>query len=239
MIDDSDIQRHRKARLRTLIDEEFDGKIVALANRIGREGSYLGRMLYPPGKPQARPVSDKLVRVIEKACGLQRGWFDLAETGPVHAAENYAMYHIAPVEAVHIPRLANPGSMGGGEPDLHGDVFIGALAISREWVQRVVRPTSVTALCFIHGRGESMSPTFEDGDVLLVDTGACDPYMLDGVYALRVDDQVFIKRVRRRMDGQLEVSSDNPTVKTVDVLDGTRPLNVAGRVICAWNWRRL
>lgn len=190
---------------------------------------------------RGRAMSSDIARDIERACNKPRGWMDqpLDVEEPLHTADVASGYDIDPSSVLHIPLLANPGSMGNGEPDLHDDVFIGELTVSREWVLREVRPTSVRALRFMHGCGESMFPTFRDGDVLLVDMEARNPDANGGIYALRVDDDVFIKRVRRRMDGQFEVSSDNPAVKTVDVLDGTRPLSVVGRAIWVWNGKKI
>ena len=48
-----------------------------------------------------------------------------------------------------------------------------------------------------------------------------------------------IPRVRERMDGSMEISSDNPTVKTVDVLDGSTQVTVHGRVVWRWNGRKM
>ena len=48
-----------------------------------------------------------------------------------------------------------------------------------------------------------------------------------------------IERVTRRMDGSHTVSSDNPSVKTVDVLDGSQQVRICGRVVYGWNGRRL
>lgn len=142
-------------------------------------------------------------------------------------------------DAVHVPLLANAGSMGTGNDQLHDDVVVGTLTLSPTWVQQRIRPTSLRALRFIHGYGDSMSPTYEDGDILLVDTGAVDHRSIDGVYVLSANGRVYIKRVRHRLDGHVEVSSDNPTVKTVDVLNGDNQVQVLGRVIWAWNGRKL
>lgn len=141
--------------------------------------------------------------------------------------------------AIHVPVLANSGSMGGGMDALHEDVMLGSIALSEAWVSKRIQPTQASALKFIHAYGDSMSPTFEDGDVLLVDTGVRDPHDIDGVYVLSANNRLFIKRVRTRMDNVTEVSSDNPTVKTVDVLNGDNALDVLGRVVWCWNGRKL
>lgn len=141
--------------------------------------------------------------------------------------------------AVHVPLLANAGSMGPGTDVQHEDVLVGQIALSEQWVTRRLQPTSHAALRFIHAYGDSMHPTFEDGDVLLVDTGMRDPKAIDGVYVMAANDRVYIKRVRQRMDGIVEISSDNPTVKTVDVLNGDHTIDVLGRVVWCWNGRKL
>lgn len=141
--------------------------------------------------------------------------------------------------AISVPLLANAGSMGPGTEIQHDDVLVGHIALSEQWVARRLKPTSPTALRFIHAYGDSMHPTFEDGDVLLVDTGMRDPKAIDGVYVMAANDRVYIKRVRQRMDGVVEISSDNPTVKTVDVLNGDHRIDILGRVVWCWNGRKL
>ena len=146
----------------------------------------------------------------------------------------------APGDAiVRVPVLANAGSMGAGNDLLHDDVLVGQIDLSEQWLLRRIKPTSPQALRFIHAYGDSMSPTFEDGDVLLVDTGMRDPRLIDGVYVMAANDRMYVKRVRQRLDGTIEISSDNSTVKTVDVLNGGNAIDVLGRVVWCWNGRKL
>lgn len=140
---------------------------------------------------------------------------------------------------VHVQLLANSGSMGFGSEMQHEDVLVGHIALSENWVTRRLQPSALGALRFIHAYGDSMSPTFEDGDILLVDTGIRDPKSIDGVYVMAANDRIYIKRVRQRMDKALEISSDNATVKTVDVLNGDHHIDILGRVVWCWNGRKL
>jgi phage repressor protein C with HTH and peptisase S24 domain len=142
-------------------------------------------------------------------------------------------------EALSIPVLAQSGSMGRGEHQLPDEVVIGRLTVSPQWVNKTLGAlTDIRNLRFIHGYGDSMQPTFNDGDILLVDSGVKDPD-IDGVYVLEANDRVYIKRVRQRLDGKYEISSDNVTVKTVDVLDGSQSVEVRGRVVWCWNGKKL
>lgn len=142
-------------------------------------------------------------------------------------------------EPLQIPILAQSASMGPGEDQMHDEVVVGRLTVSPQWVARTIKPlTKLENLRFIHGYGDSMETTFADGDILLVDAGVKEP-KIDGVYVLEANDRLYIKRVRQRMNGSFEISSDNPNVKTVDVLDGSHQVNVLGRVVWAWNGRKL
>jgi phage repressor protein C with HTH and peptisase S24 domain len=137
-----------------------------------------------------------------------------------------------------IPVMANTASMGPGA-EQHDDVIAGRLTLSPTWISKTLKPlTTPENLRFIHGYGDSMAPTFIDGDILLVDTGARE-VKVDGIYVLEANERLYIKRVRQRLDGAFEISSDNPTVKTVDVLDGSKPVNVLGRVVWLWNGHKV
>ena len=143
-----------------------------------------------------------------------------------------------PDDAVRVPVLANAASMGGGIDLADEDVICGELTLTPQFVAEQLRPVRPGALRFIHGYGDSMAPTFNSGDVLLVDTDMRD-VRIDGIYVLEAHNRLFIKRVRQRLDGSYEISSDNPTHKTVDTLNGDHQVEVKGRVVWAWNGRRL
>lgn len=142
-------------------------------------------------------------------------------------------------EQLSVAKLANAGSMGAGNEQLPDDVVVGRLTLSPSWIAKSIKPlTKMDNLRFIHGFGDSMEPTFNDGDILLVDSGVPD-VKVDGIYVLEANDRLYIKRVRQRMDGSFEISSDNANVKTVDVLDGSKPVAVKGRVVWVWNGKKL
>lgn len=114
--------------------------------------------------------------VFAKACGIDAHWLATEEGEMLPtplALLGKPVRALAEVDdsvegQVHVPLLANAGSMGAGNDLLHDDVLVGHIALSETWVARRLQPTSQNALRFIHAYGDSMSPTFEDGDVLLV-----------------------------------------------------------------------
>ncbi|WP_313075809.1 S24 family peptidase [Melaminivora sp.] len=212
-----------------------EGGNAPLGRRLGyKDGAFVGQMLRGE-----RPITEKTIEVAEGLQGYS-GWFD----PPSEAQAGTRVPALSPTPApgapaVRVPLLANAGSMGPGSDEEHDDVVVGAIALSPDWLAKRIRPTKPEALRFIHAYGDSMHPTFEDGDILLVDTGRCDPSGADGVYVLATERRLFIKRVTERFNGGHDVTSDNPTVKTVQTLDGDRQIRVVGRVVWVWNGRKL
>lgn len=192
---------------------------------------------------ETRGVSRSGAMTAEAALGVRAAWLLTGDgemlTGGLAPAVIEAHAPACPEDLVRIPLLANGGSMGPGNDVLDADYVVGDLALSSHWINQQIKPANIRELRFMHAHGESMAPTFSDGDVLLVDAGARDPSSLEGIYVLEVHEKVYIKRVRMRMDGALEVSSDNANIKTVDVLNGDHEVRVMGRVVWAWNGRKL
>lgn len=85
-----------------------------------------------------------------------------------------------------------------------------------------------------------MSPTFCDGDQLLVDRGVRE-INADAIFVLARHNDLFIKRVQRRMkDGALIIKSDNPLFEAETIENGERAhLEVLGRVVWVWRGYRL
>lgn len=140
-----------------------------------------------------------------------------------------------------IARLDIGGSMGiGGRVSPELETIVGTIDINQQWVRaHLPNISSPKNLRVITGYGDSMEGTYNDGDVLFVDTGFED-IKLDAVYVFRIEKEIFIKRVQRRPDGSIAILSDNKkyepyVIQNVDKID----LHVIGRVVWAWNGRKL
>ncbi len=57
-------------------------------------------------------------------------------------------------------------------------------------------------------QGDSMKPTLQHGDQVLVDT-TCNRFIDDAIYAIQQSDRLRIKRIKLKLDGSIEVKSDN------------------------------
>ena len=106
-------------------------------------------------------------------------------------------------------------------------------AFRRDWMQR--QGLTVKDCRIISVTGDSMSPYLQDGDVVLVNL-ADRAIRSDEVYALAVDDELRVKRLRKRADGGVEIRSDNSAPQyPLEIVDSSKVdrINVIGRVV----WR--
>lgn len=59
--------------------------------------------------------------------------------------------------------------------------------------------------------GDSMSPTLNNGDCIIIDT--TEKAAIDGLYAIMVEEEFSIKRLSFTLDGSIEMISDNTAYK--------------------------
>lgn len=218
---------------------DFSERLKAERKRLGLNQADLGaaggvtkgaQLNYESG--ERAPTADYLQRLVGAGIDvpfLFTGHRSL--TGAAPAPDSDA-------DAVRVPLFSATGSMGGGNDLITEDVILGDVPVSRHWLQLNVPRTRPEALKMIHAYGDSMHGTLNSGDFALVDTDRTNPDV-DGVYVLQAGGQLFIKRVTRRLEGGHVVSSDNPTVQTTEVLNGSQQVSVLGRVVYGWNGRRL
>ena len=83
----------------------------------------------------------------------------------------------------------------------------------------------------ITARGDSMSPTIPDGSLIVIDHSQRD--IINGwISVVNVCGDLLVKRVRRRLDGTVELVSDNPIYPVEAVgRDRADQLIVIGRVV--------
>jgi phage repressor protein C with HTH and peptisase S24 domain len=92
-------------------------------------------------------------------------------------------------------------------------------------------------LSIIRVEGDSMAPTLNAGDDILVDLADCGDRLRDGIYVLRADEALVVKRLAFHPAGQrVTVQSDNPTYPDWPDCD-IDDLHCIGRVI--WAGRKI
>jgi len=136
-------------------------------------------------------------------------------------------------DLILVPRLAIGASAGPGA--LTGDERTqGRMPFAAGWLRQV--GSSPAALSVIKVEGDSMAPTLGHGDDILVDGGDGPARVRDGIYVLRIDDALQVKRLAIRPDRGLDILSDNAQYPGWLNVDPDR-VSIVGRVV--WMGRRL
>lgn len=109
-------------------------------------------------------------------------------------------------------------------------------AFDERWL-KALTATHPDKLSIVRVDGDSMAPTLNAGDDILVDLGDCDDRLRDGIYVLRVEDALVVKRLALNPVGRrVTVQSDNPSYADWPDCDLDEIICI-GRVI--WSGRRI
>lgn len=137
---------------------------------------------------------------------------------------------LVPVTRVLVRASAGPGALPGAEQAQPYFAFDG------RWL-KALTGSRQDQLSIIRVEGDSMAPTLNDGDDILVDKAGCSEALRDGIYVLRVDDSLLVKRLAIHPLGRrVTVQSDNPAYP--DWPDcGLDEIHCIGRVI--WAGRKI
>lgn len=191
---------------------------AALSRMLRRNEAYLQQFV-KRGTPS---------RLDERDRALLASFFRVDEEilgGP--PARGSSMVQVARLD---VEASAGPGSITDSE------VQVGAYGFDSAWLRAVSRARPDN-LSIIRVMGDSMAPTLIDGDDLLVDQSVSGRVVRDGIYVLRRDDALMVKRLATAPTGAtLTISSDNPAYPTWRdcALDS---IVIVGRVV--WTGRKL
>lgn len=112
------------------------------------------------------------------------------------------------VEMVKIPFYEVYASAGSGLVPIEGEYSPYSIDIHPQMLLDQGMPT--TNLFIMPVKGDSMETTLFDGDMVIVRRELEFPRVLEGVYVIRIDNQVFIKRIQyNKFEGYMQVDSDN------------------------------
>lgn len=181
--------------------------LAALSAMIGRNAAYLQQYV-KRGTP--RSLSDRDRQALAAFLGVPEDVLGgpSAVGGPVRVPR-YAMW-----------ASAGPGTL------VDGEVLLGADAFDPALLRRLGVGTGAGAILRV--RGASMEPGLMDGDQILIDTA--DRVARDGVFVIRIDGAIMVKRLAVR-GRTIMASSDNPDAQPI----AEGPITVLGRVV--WQMR--
>ena len=133
------------------------------------------------------------------------------------------------VEHVLVPKLDIRLAAGHGA-STNDERPVGMLAFRHDWMRRNnLQPGQVSA---VEVMGDSMEPSFKDGDTVLVDHRRSD-YQRGKVVAARVDDELFIKRLESTPNNNWLLISDNHNYAPLELTPGDA---IIGAVVWRGTW---
>jgi phage repressor protein C with HTH and peptisase S24 domain len=232
---------HQDARqaLEQLIASRGDN-YGAVSRLIGRNPAYIQQFI-KRGSPRRLDERDR--RLLASYFGVEESLLGAPEdAAPLPSRGGGAPEDAAPLPSrgggaravIPVPRLDLGASAGAGSLDEREGVA-GLVGFDEGWLRAM--GVSGESLSIIRVDGDSMAPTLCDGDEIMVDRGDTAARLRDGIYVLRFQDALMVKRVARGPGrGMLSILSDNPHFQSwTDVPPGEAAL--LGRVI--WTGRRL
>jgi hypothetical protein len=195
---------------------------AALSRLIGRNPAYIQQFIHR-GSPRKLAEDDR--KLLARYLGVDESLLG----GPL----------VAPVagDLISVPRLAVEASAGPGALASREET-ISRFGFDARWLRGVASaPQNVSAIAV---RGESMLPTLSEGDEILVDRGDAADRLRDGIYVLRVEEALLVKRIALNPAGlggrRLSIRSDNPAYPDWEDCDPAA-VEIIGRVI--WVGRRM
>jgi phage repressor protein C with HTH and peptisase S24 domain len=164
----------------------------------------------------------------EKERGILARYFGVDEKLLGGLASSTAKLGLRTIPKLDVGASAGPGAMNDAE------ALAGKIGFDEKWLRRLgVDPAH---LSLIRVDGDSMAPTLNNGDDIMVDSSASSGALRDGVHVIRMDDVLMVKRLAKGPAGRLSVLSDNPTYPDWPDVDG-EAVAIIGRVV--WAGRRL
>lgn len=188
-----------------------------LSRMLGRNAAYLQQFV-KRGTPDRLSERDR--RILADYLGV-----DEIELGAQQATPNA----IRRVPRLDVRASAGPGALPDAERPL------AEVGLDKEWLRHICggRDGDVS---FIRVEGDSMAPTLMDGDDILVDRAEASLPLRDGIYVLRRDGALSVKRLGLNpATGLITIASDNPAHPTWHDCDPAS-IDVIGRVV--WAGRR-
>ncbi len=209
-----------RGALQRLIEERRED-YAGLSRLIGRNAAYIQQYV-KRGTPKRLAEEDR--RLLARYFGVDEAMLG----GPEEAS---APRRDAPVTVPQydLGASAGPGALAEDERARSH------LAFDSKWLRRLA--SDPKQLSMIRVEGDSMLPTLSDGDEILVDRGDGPERLRDGIYVLRMEGALIVKRLALNPAARrVAVKSDNPAYPSWNDCDPA-DVDVIGRVV--WVGRRL
>ncbi len=209
-----------RAALQRLIEERGED-YAGLSRLLGRNPAYVQQFI-KRGSP--RRLSEEDRRRLARYFGVDEATLG----GEASAANDRAGPVIVP--------MLDVGASAGGGAAVDGERTRAHAAFDPAWLRKVASG-GADKLSIIRVEGDSMVPTLADGDEILVDRADATGRLRDGIYVLRLDGALMVKRLAFNPAARtVTIRSDNPAYPSWEDCDPA-DVELVGRAV--WVGRRL
>ena len=188
--------------------------LAGLSKMLGRNAAYLQQFV-KRGTPARLSERDRkaLAQFLD---------IDEAILGGPTSSDRTPRY----VQRLDVRASAGAGTLADAENSLP------PIGFDTAWLKRICRGRDED-LSVIEVVGDSMAPTLNDGDDILVDCSTLGDRVREGLYVLRRDGELIVKRLSANpADGTLTIASDNAAYPTWTGCSADS-IDIIGRVLWA------
>lgn len=138
-------------------------------------------------------------------------------------------------EFVFIPRYNVQASAGHGS-DVSMENIMHPMAFRKYWIDNILG-ICAKSLIVIGVKGDSMEGEINNGDIILINKE--DNALLNGIYVIRIDGDLIVKRIQRLPGGIIKVISANSSYDSfeIDINNPPADFEAIGRVV--WHGRNV
>lgn len=218
-----DINEIRRKKLRNLIEKAKSQ--TEFAEKIGKDPSYLSQVA---GINPSKNIGTRVARSIEKKLKLPEGWMDQDHSGHPAVQEESEEYGAQPI----IPVYTITAGMGRGR-FVESEQVLKIVVVNQSTLRDMRLSGTGHGIVAVYADGESMEPTIPPKSIVFVDRNQRE--LRDGVYLVRLENMVYVKRIQRLPGHKVKVISDNPVYGTFDVdLKNGDDFEILGKVVRVW-----
>lgn len=211
------VNQDPRAVLERLIAENGDD-YAGLSKLVGRNAAYIQQFI-KRGTPKRLPEIER---------GILARYFGVDEKLLGGIPSSAAKMGLRLIPKLSVGASAGPGAINDAE------TLAGKIGFDEKWLRK--QGLEPSKLSLIRVDGDSMSPTLNHGDDIMVDNSAAAAVLRDGIHVIRLDDVLMVKRLAKGPAGRMAVLSDNHAYPDWPDVDGTA-VSIIGRVV--WAGRRL
>jgi phage repressor protein C with HTH and peptisase S24 domain len=204
----------------------FDSQ-ESLAKTLGLGQSAISKIM------TGNTINSRYIPRIAELLNVTPGW--LLGTSDIRDAPASGLFYddiAQDLNSFLVPEINVPYAMGAGA--FIEDAACHRVPVPKNWIRHAIKGT-LDEVFVAYPVGDSMMPTLQDGDPVIVDRSQQVITSQDRIWCISYGELGMIKRIRKLPDGGYLISSDNPAVDPFTAYDGE--MHVVGRVV--WMGRRI